>query len=322
MTAPLVCILGGGDWRETNRAIASARRFGLEVAVGVASEITQSAPHPEARLYPLEWRHDFAEARNRLAAQLADEAHPGDYLLWLDSDEELATYPADNPDFEGPCLAVRIVDRGDLTPRAIVRLQRRTPFARWVNAIHETPWTEGPEPPIVESILIRHYGYDDAERVAAKCARNLAIVARERAKGRDYYALALEEARAIPDAAAFLAWLRAFKHPEAAPCEPGGYDARHEPAAALCAFDYRKPALEVLATNPRILNLQLAVLASELRSEGAADPDRLAYVDKLIATGGNDPRYAYPQTIKDADRAALRAWLEAAGADGQKETGT
>ncbi len=49
MVRPLVCILGTGDWSETNRAVASARRFGLGVAVGVSGEQARGTPHPDAR---------------------------------------------------------------------------------------------------------------------------------------------------------------------------------------------------------------------------------------------------------------------------------
>ncbi|MEE8532099.1 MAG: hypothetical protein V3S95_00975, partial [Alphaproteobacteria bacterium] len=86
MARPLACILGTGDWPETNRAVASARRFGLDAAVGVSGAEQHGAPHADARRYPVEWRDDFADARNQLAERVVAEGLPGDYLLWLDSD--------------------------------------------------------------------------------------------------------------------------------------------------------------------------------------------------------------------------------------------
>ncbi len=323
MVRPLVCILGTGDWSETNRAVASARRFGLGVAVGVSGEQARGTPHPDARRYPVEWRDDFADARNQLAERVTADGLPGGYLLWLDSDEELIAYPEDDPGFEGPCAAALITDHTDLTPRAIRRLQRRAPLESWVNAIHETLPSGGVDPPIVAAIAIRHHGYDDPARVAAKQQRNARIVARERAAGRDYFTLALEEARAATGGEAFMAWLRAFNHPEAVPAVPGGFDVRHEPAAALCAFDYRKPAFKVLAANPRIVDVQLAVLASAYQFEGAIDETRLAFVVELLATGGNDPRHFFPRALAGADRAGVLAWLaDRCTPPGDSETGT
>ncbi len=323
MARPLACILGTGDWPETNRAVASARRFGLDAAVGVSGAEQHGAPHADARRYPVEWRDDFADARNQLAERVVAEGLPGDYLLWLDSDEELIAYPEDDPGFEGPCAAALITDHADLTPRAITRLQRRAPLESWVNAIHETLPSGGVDPPIVAAIAIRHHGYDDPARVAAKQQRNACIVARERAAGRDYFTLALEEARAATGGEAFMAWLRAFNHPEAAPSAPGSFDARHEPAAALCAFDYRKPAFKVLAANPRIVELQLAVLASEYQFEGAVDETRLAFVVELVASDGNDPRYFFSRALAGADRAGVLAWLaDRCAPPSDTETGT
>ncbi len=181
----------------------------------------------------------------------------------------------------------------------------------------------GVDPPIVATIAIRHHGYDDPVRLAAKSVRNRRIVARERSQGRDYFKLALEEARAATGGEAFMAWLRAFNHPEAVPAVPGGFDARYEPAAALCAFGYRKPALKVLAANPRIVEVQLAVLLSEYAAGAAIDETRLAFVAELLATGGNDPRYRFPRALADADRAGVLAWLdERCAPNNGTETGT
>lgn len=312
---PIVCILSTGDWHETNRAIASARRFGLAVAVGETGQIRRGAPDSDARRHALEWRDDFASARNQLATKVAGDDLAGDYFLWLDSDEEIVAFPDDGLRLDGPCLSVLIVDRADLTARPILRLQRRAPLDRWKHAIHETLPLGGAEPPIVDSVVIRHHGYDDPALVAAKLRRNQRIVLREIAAGRDYFALALEQARAATGNAAFMAWLRAFHR--ARPVH-GGYDRRHEPAAALCNFDYCKPALKLLRDNPRILDLQLAVLASEHRSQGRVDEERLSAVLDLIAAGGGDRRYVFARKFADADRDRILAWLAADGVNSNR----
>lgn len=317
MDLPIVCILGGGDWRETDRAIASARRFGLTVAVGETTGKGCDAPTSDARRYAIAWRDDFAAARNELAAKVAGDDLAGGYLLWLDSDEEIIEFPQDALELDGPCLSVKIIDRADLMSRPILRLQRRQPLERWKHAIHETLPTGGKEPPIVDTIVIRHHGYDDPDRVAAKLRRNRRIVRREIAAGRDYFALALEQARSATGAAAFMAWLRAFRYPGPA---NGGYDPRHEPAAALCRFDYRKPALKLLRENPRILDLQLAVLASQYRTEGTVDEERLALILDLITAGGGDRRYVFSRKLDGAGREGVLAWLavEAARSEGPR----
>lgn len=314
MNRPIVCILSAGDRQETHRAIASARHFGLSVAVGDTAPTGHDTSPLDARRYEIEWRDDFAAARNQLATRVADDDVPGDYFLWLDSDEELAAFPQGDLRLSSPCLCVRIIDRADLMPRPILRLQRREPLELWRNAIHETLPIHGPEPPTVDDILIRHHGYDDPDGVAAKLRRNQSIVAREIAAGRDYFALALEQARSATGGAAIMAWLRAFHYPKSA---NGGYDPRHEPAAALCKFDYRKPALKLLGENPRILDLQLAVLASEHRTEGIVDEERLAVVLDLIAAGGGDRRYVFSRELDGAGRAGVLAWLAAESASSE-----
>ncbi len=120
-----------------------------------------------------------------------------------------------------------------------------------------------------------------------------------------------------------MAWLRAFNHPEAAPAVSGGFDARCEPACALCAFGYRRPALEVLGRNPRIVALELAVLAATHRCEGRIDEARLEHIVALLADGRADRRYAFPRALEGADRAAVVRWIAAgAGPDNRAETGT
>ncbi len=315
MTRPLVCILGGDD-RETARAIASALGFGLDVALGTNRETA----YPGVPCYPVEWRDDFADARNQLAERAGTSDRPGSYLLWLDSDEELTAFPTRGDDFDGACAAAMITDRAGLTPRAITRLQRRTPLAQWANAIHETLPSGGIDPPIVAGIHILHHGYDDPARMAAKRRRNARIGARARAAGADGYTLAVEEARAAQGGAAFVAWLRAFNHPGGKPKQAGGFDARFEPAKALCAYDYQGPALEVTAANPRIVDLELALLASELRG-GGLDTGRLDRVVALLAGDRHDPHFSYPAALRDARADSVRAWLATNGGVGV-ETGT
>ncbi len=325
MTRVTACILSDGDWRAANRAAASAQRFGLEVVVGATGQRPRGAPLAGLRVVPVVWRDDFADARNQIADALAPRGparrrEDGGYLLWIDSDEELVAFPGRDIALDGPSLAVRLIDRDDLTPRAAQRLQRRAPTPRWRGAIHETLPTGDAGLALVEDILIRHRGYDDPRRLAAKRRRNARIVARERARGRDDFALALEAARMARGGAAVMAWLRAFKHPHATPRRKGDYDPRVEPAAALCAYGFCAPARELLAANPAIVPLRLALLAAERRAGEAVDPAQLARTRALIERGEADPRYAYPVALARGGAAALEDWLAAAGAGGNERS--
>lgn len=325
MTRVTACILSDGDWRAANRAVASARRFGLDVVVGATGQRPRGAALSGVHVVPVAWSDDFADARNQITDALAPRGAAvgrggGDYLLWIDTDEELVTFPGRDLALDGPSLAVRLIDRDDLTARAAQRLQRRAPTARWRGAIHETLPTGAAGVALVESILIRHHGYDDPRRLAAKRRRNARIVARARKRGRDDFALALEVARAARGGEAVMAWLRAFKHPRAAPSRPGGFDPRAEAAAALCGYGLCAPARTMLEANPAIVPLHLALLIAERRASGAGDPARLAHVRTLIERGEADPRYAYPAALARGGHAALDAWLDAASATGNERS--
>ncbi len=314
MTTPLlVCILSSGNWPLTDRAAASARAFGLPVRIGLTGSTIEDVPAREADVVAIPWHDDFAAARNALAA----DAEAG-YLLWLDSDETLDRFP--NTDWsaqQAPWFALMIEDRADMAPRAIVRVQRNDGRTRWQHAIHEElELTDGEAPetlPILDGALIRHTGYDDEAVIAGKLARNARIVAAERAKGRDYYALALEEAR-LAEArgpAALPAWRAVFAHPDGAPRRPGAYDRRVEAARALADAGETAPAKQVLAANPAIADLHLALLEAGYRAAGRLDDARLDALAALITQGNADPHYAYPAALRDAGTSRIIAWIKA-----------
>ena len=315
ITTPLlVCILSTDNGPLTERAAASARALGLPVRIGLTRPGVENAPLGEAEVVAIPWQDDFAAARNALAA----EANAS-YLLWLDSDEILDRFPATDWTAEAaPWLALMIEDRGDLAPRAIVRIQRNDRRSRWRHAIHEELALSAGEAPgrlrILDGALIRHSGYDDDAAIAGKLARNARIVAAERAKGRDYYALALEEAR-FADArgpAALSAWRAAFAHPDGAPRQPGGYDRRVEAARALADAGESAPAEQLLAANPAIADLQLALLEADYRATGPFDSARLDALGALTTPGKADSRYAYPAALRDAGRSRIIAWIKQA----------
>ncbi len=306
MTRPLVCIVAEGDWPALGRTLDSVRSRGLRAVVGVTGQRERGAASPDVRIERITWRDDFADARNQLASRV-DEP----WLLWLDSDERLTRFEA--PDLDGvgaDAFAVRIRDRADLTPRPIARLQRNAPGILWRRAVHETIVTHQPgDPPILDGIEIEHDGYASAQAIAVKIRRNQAIAVAARARGDESWVYALEDARFAEATGgdAFKAWLAAFNHPDAAPAGPGGVDGRVEAAEALAAMGYPTPARVLLAANPRIVALHLALLLDEAR-QGRSGPGR---VDDLVGLlrGGADDRYAMPVALLGADRAVLERWI-------------
>ncbi|MCH7931864.1 MAG: insulinase family protein [Proteobacteria bacterium] len=146
-----------------------------------------------------------------------------DWLLWIDPDEELAAYAPGGIDrLDEPFAAVWLADRKDYTPRPATRLQRRRAGVRWAGAVNEALVAkEGGPLVILDELQLKGFGHEDPERARRRLERNQRIVGLQRAAGADDFGLALEEARyaeaAEPAATALMAWLRAFKHPQARP---------------------------------------------------------------------------------------------------------
>ncbi len=314
---PLVCILSGGDEPRLAAAIQSARRHGLAVLVGAC------AIKPDGvTAVDIDWRNDFAAARNQLGDIAREQYVDHPYLLWLDSDEELVSWPAHDWRAEtAPWFSLQIEDTAALTPRPITRLQRNDGSLRWRHAIHEMLYSvTPPEAPPAEPLngaLLRHHGYADDQMIAAKLRRNQAIVAAERRHGLDYLYLWVEEARFAEafGKGATMAWTKVFNHPEAAPRSPGAIDLRVEAAESLCAFGNTAPALQLLAENPRILSLQLAVLGAEQWESGEIDAARLDFLCQCTRAGHGDWRYSYPRALLGASRAQILALVKEVAAE-------
>ena len=333
MTRVVVCVLALDGGEAAERAVGSARRFGLDVAVGVVGEDGGACPSG-VNVHRIEWRDDFADARNQLADQVT-----ADWLLWINDDETLAEYaPGGIGRLDGPFAAVWLADRKDHTPRPAIRLQRRRAGVRWAGAVNETLVAEEGGPLVIlDELQLKGFGHEDPERARRRLERNQRIVGLQRAAGADDFGLALEEARltdaAEPAATALMAWLRAFKHPEAKPPWPGAPDPRVEIAERLCAYDFTKPAGRLLDENPGIICLRYALLAAEGRahrqSRGAPLKTwqstmrrRVNELADRLATGNFDHRYGFPRKIEGASADALRYTLQAelsAGLDQRDE---
>ncbi|MBT5674153.1 MAG: PqqD family peptide modification chaperone [Rhodospirillaceae bacterium] len=309
---PLVCILSDSDGPRLAAAIQSAQSFDLTVLVGACA----NKPGGVAAV-DIDWQDDFAAARNQLADIALEQYADHPYLLWLDSDEELISWPAHDWGAEtAPWFSLQIEDTEALTPRPTTRLQRNNGSLRWHHAIHEMLYSvTPPQAPTAEPLggaLLRHHGYADDQTIAAKLRRNQAIVAAERRCGFDYLYLWVEEARFAEafGKGATMAWTKVFNHPEAAPRHPGAIDLRVEAAESLCAFGNTAPALQLLAENPRILGLQLAVLGAEQRESGEVDAARLDFLSHCARAGPGDWRYSYPRALLGASREEILALVK------------
>ena len=96
------------------------------------------------------------------------------------------------------------------------------------------------------------------------------------------------------------------------PQRAGGYDRRAEAARALADSGDSAPAELLLAANPAIADLHLALLEAEYRTTGRLDEARLATLETLIHRGSADPRYSYPAALRGAERSRIIAWIEEA----------
>ena len=130
------------DWAEQRRPVWDEL---IVVDTGSSDDTCEIAKSKGARIARTAWTNDFAEARN-----FAESLATGDYIMWIDADEELV---------EGHEIIRAMVDANLVTSvRPVVKLQLPDgtigrPFMRqdlihrrgshqWKGAIHE--WTEGP----------------------------------------------------------------------------------------------------------------------------------------------------------------------------------
>lgn len=128
------------------------------------------------------WDDDFAGARN-----VALAAARGEWVLSLDADEVLASDAAALRDLLSSTSAARLLvhldnsrpDEADYTFTA-VRLFRRV-GARWTRRVHERIATPDQASGLVprETLVLRHHGYQDAQRLKVKSARNAALAQAE-----------------------------------------------------------------------------------------------------------------------------------------------
>ena len=120
-------------------------------------------------------------------------------------------------------------------------------------------------------------------------------------RGGEGHGFALAEARHAqasgPDAKTFMPWLRAYKLAAAQSTPPGAPDPRVEPAINLCAYDFTKPALELLRDSPEIAGLHYALLGADLMNGRRFDKARLDELSRRLAEARYDRRYGILRSL-------------------------
>jgi hypothetical protein len=170
-----ICLLTRNEEHNLPRVLASVAGLGAEVLVGdVAStdRTAEVAAAHGARVCPLPWHEDFAEARNALLAQTG-----GDWVFWLNPDEELAAgrelLPAAlnaGPEVLGYVVRVHELPHADrldaFTETLQLRLYRRRPDLHYLGRLHphfvtppeEIARREGKQVPLLD-VTVRHHAY-------------------------------------------------------------------------------------------------------------------------------------------------------------------
>ena len=281
------------------RCLASLRGVVDEVVVldtGSSDHTIALAWRCGASVYRGEWTDSFAEARNAALA-----CARGEWILWIDADEELVCPPErvralldaghDAYDVEIESL---VDDRpeGDRFTHSTLRLFRRGEGTRWEGRVHEQVVDLlGPRVRI-EGPFLRHYGYQPAIMAAKdKAARTIRLLERS-----------LEECPEEPFASFNLAnaMLVAGRNDEAYPY-------------AVCATEGMPEGAEY------------GSLAWHVRLQTAPDP--LADADLADAAGWGGPFVEFERAqaflrrgeseaaLAAADRALSMSWPEGSAGD-------
>lgn len=175
MPSLTVCLITKNEEPNIARALRSVR--GLTKDVLVADDTTSTdntariAAAMGARVVKVVWENSFAQARNFVLDQAA-----GDWVFWLDADEEVLPSSHDEirrciaRDDAIACLVQRqdLYDEAkpdDFTTMWQLRLMRRHPRLRWSARIHEQPAdlehiaADERQRILPTTITLRHYGY-------------------------------------------------------------------------------------------------------------------------------------------------------------------
>lgn len=183
-----LCIIAKDEEHQISRCINSAKPSVDEIVVvdtGSTDRTVQIARELGAKVYETEWQDDFSLARNK-----SMEHATGEWILFLDCDEELDARTAPNlkgvikdENYDGYWMKlINVFDNRPSTSLLVFRLFRNNPAFRFECRIHEQVLpsilrNSSPERIGRADITINHYGYENAEVVLkSKIERNLRML--------------------------------------------------------------------------------------------------------------------------------------------------
>jgi hypothetical protein len=240
------------------------------------------------------------------------------YVLWLDSDEVLLSFPKRlHEHLSDPIYGVQVIIREGQTTSVRSFCHRRSDSVSFSGSIHERLCVTAPEPPrgpvsVLRGIVILHSGYEDIEHTEAKMLRNLRIAETAREAGQEDWGVLISIARyytSIGQASA-LDWIKVYRAAECSAAEcPTAADRRWEAAAALAHCGFLKPAETVTASDPLNMPLQMALLIGSSAVSGACCPERLMFVAQCLRNHIWDERYTFPLSWLKLSAEGLAAYV-------------
>lgn len=296
---PDICLLSHGNWEETERAVRSALGFGLKVHLGVTVDDTPPFSDQNLTVYTVPWTNHFANARNNLLGQIVSKNR---YVLWLDSDEFLFSFPTgQHKSLKDPIYGVQIVVQDGQTTSVRSSCHRRSDEVSFSGRIHERLHLSSAHAEarvsVLSGVVIFHSGYEDADHTHAKELRNLKIAETAIGEDSDDWGVVVSKARyytSIGKATA-LDWIKVYKAAEKSATKfPNAGDRRWESAAALAHCGFLKPAEIVAASEPLNIPLHMSLLVGSFALSGAYCLDRIAFVARCLENRIWDDRYAFP----------------------------
>jgi len=190
-----VCMIVKNESANVADALAGFAPFADEIVVvdtGSDDSTKEIASKFTPKIYDFEWIDDFAAARNFALSKAVKS-----YQLWVDADDRITPENQGYVDslkshFDGKKAFYFILEnrQTDSAPSSCMQL-RCTPIVNNVQfegRIHEQIFPSAIRAGldlVTTDIVVTHFGYTTREVRIAKAWRNLAIMERERAEGRD-----------------------------------------------------------------------------------------------------------------------------------------
>ncbi len=190
-----VCMIVRNESANIEDALACFGPFADEIIVvdtGSRDNTKEIAARFTSKIYDFEWIDDFSAARNFALSKAVKS-----YQLWVDADDRISPENQGHVEslkshFDGKKAFYFILENHQTdAPPSSCRQLRCTPITGEVvfeGRIHEQIFPSAVRAGIelaITDIVISHLGYMTEENRKAKARRNLAIMERERAEGRD-----------------------------------------------------------------------------------------------------------------------------------------